>query len=193
VLLHLAAFAPELAALDSTYLREVVGVGLVEAALGTQRVLAAHRPAHVVLVGTAGAYEGSRLAIGDVVAASRIVLAAPAGGALPDAIPSAIATDVALTSSFAAKPVIVATTLAITTDDDTARALERATGAAAEHLEAFAVARACELAGIPFTAVLGIANIVGARGRAAWREHHERAAAAACAVVRNPTRAPTQA
>ena len=87
----------------------------------------------------------------------------------------------------------MATTLSITTDDDVARRLAESTGAEVEHLEAFAVARACALAGVAFTTVLGIANLVGASGRAQWRENHERAAAAACATIGSPRGAPSPA
>jgi nucleoside phosphorylase len=178
---------PELAALDPAAERAVVGVGLVEAALGAARVLAARRPDRVVLVGTVGAYPGARLAPLDVVVAERVVLAAPSG-ALVDAMPRVLDADASL---FAGRRVVVATTLAVTTDDANARALERATGAHVEHLEAFAVGRACAEARVPFSAVFGVANTVGATGRDEWRKNHERAAAAACAALRSPTTGPT--
>lgn len=188
-MLFLAAFPPELAALDARFERETVGVGLVEAALGAARVIAEKKPAHVVLLGTVGAYPSSKLAIGDVVVAKRVVLAAPSG-ALVEAMPASVDADA---SPFTARRVVVATTLAITTDDGVASSLEGATAAHVEHLEAFAVARACARAGVRFSAVFGVANVVGARGRDEWREHHERAAAAACAAVRNPTTMPSPA
>lgn len=189
VLLCLAAFEPEMRALDASLPREIVGIGLVEAALGAARAINAHRtvwgPTEVVLLGTAGAYPGSGLEIGDVVVGREVVLAA-ASGALVEAMPRKIATDASLSACFAARRVVVATTLAITIDDAAARLLAESTGAEVEHLEAFAVARACAAAGVAFTTVLGIANAVGATGRAQWRENHERAAAAACAAIRNP-------
>jgi futalosine hydrolase len=180
--LVLAAFLPELAALppDVDVDRATVGVGLVEAALGTSRVLAGKRPDRVVLVGTVGAYPGSGLGPCDVVVAERVLLAAPSG-AIVEAMPRSVTADA---SPFAdLRRAVVATTLAVTTDDDVARALEGATGAHVEHLEAFAVARGCAEAGVPFSAVFGVANAVGSRGRAEWRKNHERAAAAACAVI----------
>jgi futalosine hydrolase len=182
-MLFLAAFPPELTALDSRYARETVGVGLVEAALGAARVIAEKKPARVVLVGTVGAYPGSGLAVGDVVVAERVVLASPSG-ALVDAMPSSLDVDASILTG---RRVVVATTLAVTTDDATASALEAATGAHVEHLEAFSVARACALAGVRFSAVFGVANAVGSRGRDEWRENHERAAAAACEAFRSPT------
>jgi futalosine hydrolase len=186
--LFLAAFPPELAPLDATFERATVGVGLVESALGAAAVIAERAPRHVVLIGTVGAYPSSGLEIGDVVTAERVVVASPAG-AIVDAMPaSASATPIA-----SARRVVVATTLAITTDDAVAAALEKETNAHVEHLEAFAVARACERAGVKFSAVFGVANIVGSRGRDEWREHHERAAAAACALFRSPATTPSPA
>lgn len=189
--LFLAAFGPELVALDSRIERATVGVGLVEAALGAARVLAERRPKHVVLVGTVGAYPQSGLAIGDVVIAERVLLATPSG-ALVDAMTTSLDADA---SPFIGRRVTVATTLAITTDDAIAAALEHATNAHVEHLEAFAVARACADAGITFSAVFGIANVVGSVGREQWRANHVRASAAACAAaaIRNPTTMPSPA
>ncbi len=194
-MLFVAAFAPELEALVADAQREAVGVGLVEAALGAARVLAARRPSSVVLVGTAGAYprQPMTLGIGDVVVGTRVLLAS-ASGALVPAMPTSVATNAELTARVVAQRVTIATTLSITTDDAVAHALAQATAAEVEHLEAFAVARACADANVPFTVVLGIANIVGSRGRAEWREHHQRASAAACrvaALLRSPTTGPS--
>jgi nucleoside phosphorylase len=183
LMIFVAAFAPELDALQHEE-SAVLGVGLVEAALGAGRVIAERKPDHVVLIGTVGAYPRAKLAIGEVVVAERVILASPSG-ALVSAMPASESAIVE--EGFAGARVVVATTLAITTDDAVAAALEDETGAHVEHLEAFAVARACALAGVRFSAVFGVANIVGARGRDEWRAHHERAAAAACAsVLKNP-------
>ncbi len=191
--LIVAAFGPEVAPLairGSRLPRALVGVGLVEAAIGAAEAIAAHKPQAVVLVGTAGAFASSHLSIGDVVVSTRVVLSSAAVardlGAMAPGTISSLDADPSLYSSFAAaglKRVTVATTLAITTDDGLARDVATTSGAHVEHLEAFAVARACAKANVPFCAVLGIANVVGARGRSEWRAHHERASSAACAVV----------
>ena len=182
-MLVLAAFPPELAALDATFERATVGVGLVEAALGAARVLRERKPDRVVLVGTVGAYPGSGLAIGEVVRAETVLLAAPSG-ALIEAIPQRIDVDRSDPNDLASGTgVVVATTLVVTTDDAVAVALAAATGVQVEHLEAFVVARACAEAGVRFAALFGVANTVGARGRDEWRENHERAAAAACGAL----------
>jgi nucleoside phosphorylase len=82
-----------------------------------------------------------------------------------------------------ARPCSVATTLAITVDDAGAARIAREAGVDVEHLEAQGVATACASRGVPFAAVLGVANFVGAHGRAEWRAHHRRAEAAAAALV----------
>jgi nucleoside phosphorylase len=77
----------------------------------------------------------------------------------------------------------VATTLAITTDDALAARLADHTRCDVEHLEAFAVARACNARSIPLAVVLGVANIVGSGARAEWLENHRAAGDAAGAHV----------
>jgi nucleoside phosphorylase len=78
----------------------------------------------------------------------------------------------------------VACPLGITRALPVAQKLRKATGAALENLEAFAVARAAAHANVPFTAILGVANHVGPEGHVQWRQYGDRAAAAACAAVR---------
>src|SRR5262249_24414081 len=77
----------------------------------------------------------------------------------------------------------VATTLAITTDDDLANLVGDTLSCEAEHLEAFAVAAACARAAVPFAALLGIANRVGASARQEWLRHHLGAGRAATDAV----------
>jgi nucleoside phosphorylase len=77
----------------------------------------------------------------------------------------------------------VATTLAITTDDALADRVAETLGCEVEHLEAFAVAGACALAGVPMAVVLGVANRVGSRAREEWLRHHPAAGKAASDVV----------
>jgi nucleoside phosphorylase len=103
-----------------------------------------------------------------------------------------VSLDVRMAEAFVAcgaRAVTIATTLSITTDDVLAAHL--ATRGEVEHLEAFGVARACHAGGIPCAIVLGIANIVGARGREEWQANHVEASAragevAACGLARWP-------
>jgi nucleoside phosphorylase len=202
VILVVAAWKPELRALGRALRdrrgrpieRAVVGVGLVEAALGASRALARRRPRAVVLVGTAGVYprSGRAPAVGDVVVARRIhlvsVSVARGLAYFPGPMPVTAACDRTLRSdlarSAAARQVDVACPSAITRGAAAATALATAAGAAVENLEAFAVARAAAEVGVPFVAVLGIANQVGPRAHAQWAAHGAEAAARACSGLR---------
>ncbi len=142
-----------------------------------------------MLVGTCGAYDSS-IAIGRVVVSRRVVLADPgvAGelSAYPDPMSTELVADAALGEALrahGAQPTDVATTLAVTTDDPLAGRLSAFTRCGAEHLEAYGVAVACAAQGVPFVALLGVANGVGSRGRDEWRQNHRAASAAAIAVL----------
>jgi futalosine hydrolase len=198
-LLVLAAFPPELAPLHpalGTELRrqfgghdvaaEAVGIGLPTAAAGAAMKLIALRPRGVVLVGTCGAFEGA-FSLGAVAIARRVLLAEPAvargEAAYPDPMSTELVADAALAAGLAragaGAVADVATTLAVTTDDGLAAKLAAFTMCQVEHLEAYGVAAACAAQGVPFAAVLGVANAVGSRGRAEWRMNHRAASAAA--------------
>jgi nucleoside phosphorylase len=192
--LVVAAFEPELHAIREA-LPEVparaVGIGLVDAAIGTSSVVSELRPEVVVAIGTCGAFP-SRVRAGttrqtkvDVVVASEALLVDVASVMEKTAVPEAVASRVRTTETFGAKRElgIVATTLGVTTDDEAAAAIARATKARAEHMEAFAIARACESLGVRCGIVLGVANEVGANGRAEWRQNHVEASARAAAFV----------
>lgn len=198
-LLVVAAFAPELEAfrtmLGATMRARIgglvvaarpVGIGLVSAASGTSSRLGVIQPRAVVLVGTCGAYAPAALSIGDVVVARSILLLEPAvvdaEAAFPEPMSARVEAHSSLSAAIAAPGARlddVGTTLAITTSDALAARLARASGAAVEHLEAFAVATACAVQRVPFTAVLAVANAVGALGRQQWRTHHATAGLAA--------------
>ncbi len=188
--LVVAAFAPELGDLAARVRTATVGIGLVAAAHGATRALAERRPDVVILVGTCGAYAESGLAIGDVVVASRVVLASAAAargdGALLPSMTLAFEPDASVFEALVAlggKPAAVATTLALTTTDSLAVDLQRCLGPDVEHLEAYAVAHVCAALGVPFAAVFAVANDVGPRGRDQWRAHHSAAEVAAADLV----------
>lgn len=198
-LLIVAAFAPELVAFQAllgpamqasvgglVVAARPVGIGLVSAATGTVGRLSFAEPRAVVLVGTCGAYPDSGLAIGDVVVARSILLVEPAvvdeEAAFPDPMSAKVEAHAAMSAAIAAsggRSLDIGTTLAVTTSDALASRLGRESGAAVEHLEAFAVATACAAHRVPFAAVLGVANAVGSLGREQWRQHHAAAAQAA--------------
>lgn len=209
-LLVVSAFAPELAPLRRQLRRagprdaiiagrlicQPVGVGLVAAAVGATRALAAWSPRAIVFVGTAGAYAPSP-AIGTVGIADQIMLASTAAargdGFLPAPMPTRLATSPSVSRQLlaaavslpraVARRVNVANPLAITRSLALARRLALGTGAEAENLEVFAVASAARSLRVPFAAVLGIANRVGPAGHRQWMAHQREATRAACAVV----------
>jgi nucleoside phosphorylase len=190
-LLIVAAFAPELQGFrgllgpalsarvgELVVAARPVGIGLVSAASGTAVRLARMQPRAVVLVGTCGAYPGKRLGLGDVVVARSILLLDPAvlddEAAFPDPMSARVEAHAAMSAAIAAaggRIEDVGTTLAVTTSDPLAARLGRESGAAVEHLEAFAVATACAMQRVPFAAVLGVANTAGSTGRTDWRTH----------------------
>lgn len=195
-LLVVAAWEPELARLrarlaagptprDLDVVLDILGVGLVEAAIATTQCVVRHRPDAALLIGTCGAFAGAELALGTVIAGADVRLAdatlALGTAALPEPMPSHARFDPAICDALVAagaRSVQIANTLAITTDDQLAARLA-AGGYDVEHLEAFAFARACARVDVPCGAALAIANAVGSGGRAEWLATHARASASA--------------
>jgi purine-nucleoside phosphorylase len=184
--LLLAAFAPELAGLESSrpagWRVATVGVGAVAAAAATARLLAEERPARVLLLGTCGAYDG-RLLVGDLLAASPVLVTS-----LDELEGRAYRPEIERTRWEAtwslpeALPVhAVAVTPAITSTEEGARRL--AALAAAEHLEAAGVFAACHEAGVPVAAALAVANRCGPGASVEWRTHHARVSRALVAAL----------
>ncbi len=194
--LVLAAWHPELKRLNSLLRRTsppsrivtaVVGVGLVEAAAGAARAIAQTLPTRVVLLGTAGVFEGAPFKPPQAVWAKRLVLGVTdddSHAQIPAPMPR-LATPSAgwgrqIARAAGLPAAVVTCPLAITRDPVRARTLSQATGAQLENLEAFAVARAAAQARVPLAVILGVANTVGPSGQAQWRAHGDAAAAAAC-------------
>lgn len=161
-----------------------LGVGPVVAAARMARVLAEERPSGVVMIGTAGAYpDGPE--VGGAVQAGRLGLA---DGAAAMALgytplpPAPVRADHRLLPSLGLPVHDVLTTGAVSTDPVLTGRL--GDGWAVEHLECFGAAWACHDAGVPFTAVLGIANRVGPGAHAEWLTWRGRAQDAARDAVR---------
>ena len=201
-LLVLAAFEPELAAIadalggndarvgDLAVALRLTGVGLAAAAVGATRHVGELAPRAVVLVGSCGAYTGTRLTLGDVVVSERLTLVDPSSLEGKTEFPPPMATSLEADAALAlglvtagGRACSVATTLAITVDDPLAARIASSTGVEVEHLETHGVALACAALRAPFAAVLGVANMVGALGRRQWLAHHREAEAAAGAQV----------
>jgi nucleoside phosphorylase len=162
-----------------------VGVGLAAAGAGAARALLAHMPRAALLLGSYGAYPGYAFTPGHLLVPSRLcaIDAAELSGkaAFPAAMAGALEPDAALANSLAAAAEQVtrgalATTLAITTDDELARELGGRSGCEGENLEALAVAHACARARVPFCALLACTNQVGSQGRSQWAQHRALAA-----------------
>jgi nucleoside phosphorylase len=190
-----AAYPPELDGLESIVGSErlasgqlvmrAIGIGLVEAAAGATRAIAELQAGgidRIVFVGTAGVLPGASLSIGSIVVARKALLCARPIERLPGIMPQEVDAERRLADAVAAAvnapQVTVACTLGITSDDVEAARLA-AMGAAVEHLECFAVLAAAARAAIPATAILAIANSVGARAAEEWLAHRKDAEAAA--------------
>lgn len=171
-----------------------VGVGLPAASVGTARSVRDMRPRAVILLGSCGIFpdaSGSAALLQPVVPddIQLVELAvATKQAAFPDPMPRSAAVDRALAEGLArfapdVRRGSLATTLGITTSDDVARTLERASGCSTENLEALGVALACEAERVPFAALLVITNVVGSSGRTDWLRNHEPAAVRGGRVV----------
>lgn len=203
--LVVAAYAPELVGLrpllteklDGSIrglhvLGKTLGIGMPIAGASMANRLHQLSPRCVVLLGSCGVYPGlPDYRPNDVLVASRILLidhAVAAGrAAFPDPMTTTVELHPLLAAGLGTSPrtrvAPLATTLSMTTDDALAGTVHRASGCEGENLEAFAVALACSAANTPFAAVLGVTNVVGARGRDDWRTYQRTAAVAAADCV----------
>lgn len=160
-----------------------LGVGPVRAAATTGRLLAEFAPSAVILVGSAGAYPAGP-PVGSAVASARLGWADGAstqGLAYAPLAPPPVLADPSLLAACDVPHASVLTVPAITTDPALTAALaSRDDGPwGVEHLEATAVALACAQVGVPFLALLGIANRVGPHAHEEWKQHRAAAEAAA--------------
>lgn len=180
-MLLLAAAREELGALKG----EVVGVGPVVAAAAAAALIERHRPNAVVLIGTAGAYANGGPPIGAAIVADEVGLsygvAAMGLGYVPRP-PSPVKCSEELVRRVELPRHKVLTTGAITTDPMLADRISD--GYTVEHLEAFGVAVACQQAGVPFVAILGIANRVCPEAHTQWLTNRDAAQDAARQAVR---------
>lgn len=157
----------------------ITGVGLVDAGVMTVELIRQFEPSQVVFLGTCGAYPGSDLAVGDIVAVESVRLGSgdTARGEMriPKLLPAALNSSGELTQSVVAASAgltiragTALCTLGVTENDPLAETL----GALAdvENLEVFSVFRACGL--LPTAAILGVTNIVGEGGGKDWAANY---------------------
>jgi purine-nucleoside phosphorylase len=184
-ILLLAAFPPELAGLDAAppdgFVAATTGVGALAAAVETARLVALHRPARVLFLGTCGAYD-LRLAAGDLLSASEAIASSVEEVEGRAYRPGIERTRWAATWTIHLPAYPVAVPPAITRTEDGARAL--AGVAAAEHLELTGVFAACHAAGVPVAAALAVANRVGPDAHAEWKASHARVSQALVDALR---------
>lgn len=174
---------------------KTVGVGLSVAGVYAAKRAFQLQPKAIIFVGTCGAYPGAGPYYpNDVLVARRVLLADPGvlstKCAFPDPMQTTFDPHPTLTAGLlAADPLaraaVAASSLALTTDDNLASSMFAALGVEAENMEVFSVAQAAAAAQIPFAAVLGVANSVGAQSREQWRTYERQAAIAAARVVLN--------
>ena len=162
---------------------EPLGVGPVVTAARMATLLRERTPSGVVMVGTAGAYQGGP-AVGTAVVAERVGLsegvAAMGLGYVPRA-PQPLVCDARLLERLAGPRVSVLTVSAITTDSVLAGRLSD--GWQVEQMEAYGAAVACSQAGVPFAAVYGISNVVGPDAHTQWLAYRNEAQLKALEVV----------
>lgn len=122
----------------------VTGIGTDLAAAATERVLDAVSPAHVVVVGIAGAVDGLT-PIGTVVRPERVVDGATGAELRPDPLGATPPSGVLWTSDV------------LVTDDATLAEL-RDRGVVALDMETAAIGRVCERHGVPWSVVRAISD-----------------------------------
>jgi nucleoside phosphorylase len=198
-LLILAAHTPELLGLAS-HLSEplsgtiegvrvscaTVGVGLPIAGVGAMRHLQDIKPRAVVLLGSCGLYPRDAAFAPLIAVIPNVVRVIDPNvldghAAFPLPMQARAECDRALADGLAEIDAQclcgdVATTLSITTDDDTAAKMGARSGCCAENLEAFSAALACAALALPVACVLIATNEVGSRGREQWFRQQRAAA-----------------
>ena len=162
---------------------EPLGIGPVVSVARMATLLRERQPEAVVMVGTAGAYQGGP-AVGTAVVAERIGLSEGVAvmglGYVPRA-PQPLPCDHRLLERLEGTRVSVLTVSAITTDKVLAGRLSD--GWQVEQMEAYGAAVACKQANVPFAAVYGISNLVGPDAHTQWLAYRHEAQKEALAVV----------
>ena len=161
---------------------ELCGFGPVAAAARAAALLAAHRPARVILAGIAGTYAPEALPQGSATTFGRVALDGVGAGegaaalgprdlGLPqwpgDERIEAVHDTLDLDPS-GTRRLLLTVCSASGTASEADRRRARWPGVLAEDMEGFGVALACRLADVPLTIVRGISNLAGDRERRNW-------------------------
>jgi len=153
------------------------GVGSVEAAIATSRMLARAEFTAVINAGIGGAFRGGA-GIGEAVLVTQEIFAdfgleggtpltLPGGVTLVDSA-HADATLMARCNDLRFRAVSGLTVTQVTTTDATAARLRARYDVGVESMEGFAVLRAAAVARVPALEVRGVSNYVGERRNAEW-------------------------
>lgn len=176
----------------------ITGVGLIDAGIGTTRIIEQQKPEQIIFMGTCGAYPDSMLAIGDVLVADEVMIGsgdiACGWMRFPKLLPDRLKCNRLLSHAIITRAGgyneshihrgDVACTLGITEMDELAESLHEHDEADVENLEAFSVLRAA--GDIPTAVVLGVTNIVGSRGGRDWAKNYKRMMRAVASVLFSP-------
>jgi futalosine hydrolase len=189
-----AIIADELGlALVQSHRLELIGFGPIAAAARTAALLAAARPAAVLLMGIAGSLD-HQLDIGRAVSFQRVACHGVGIGTGREFLPAAklgwpqwpgdavagtpvVSDELVLDRPRATEGsdeaggggLLLSACAASATAEDAATRLEEFPTAVAEDMEGFAVALACRLAGVPCQIIRGISNRAGDRDKARWQ------------------------
>lgn len=155
----------------------VTGIGPVEAAAATSRILAISHPSAVINAGIAGGFRG-RAAVGDAFAieTDHFEIGLEDGAPLP-ALPGGAKfiakadSDPALLDAcrrIGTRIGSAITVTNVTTSQQRAEDLAARFEADVEAMEGFAVLRSAAVAGVPALELRGVSNVVGPRERSAW-------------------------
>lgn len=156
---------------------EIVGVGPIEAAVGTSRAVAHHHPDLLCFIGTAGAYPGSGIEIGTIVQTDTVVFRSDSSlqgrsrmpAIMPDEAECRLQGEVILGERAADVPTVrTVCTTAITESEELAARLGRE--GQVENLELFGVCRGA--ADVPVCSLMAVSNLVGPGGGEAWRSNY---------------------
>jgi nucleoside phosphorylase len=170
---------------------QAVGVGVVQATVGTMQALAAYEPDAVVLTGSCGVLPTRDIELLACVAPAsfRLVCLGEVMHAsiMPPVVQAHVPTDDSLRRALmradTLREVRAATTLGITTQQAMAENIATWSSCDVENMEGFGVAQACQSFAVPFAALFSVTNHVGPEGRTQFQQYATPAADRCAEVI----------
>lgn len=171
---------------DAAACCELCGFGPVAAAARTASLIAAQKPARVILAGIAGTYDRQRLPVGAAAVFGRVVMYGIGVGTGSRFVPAGamgfpqwpgngdddrtIDDELGLSIPVpaAAGPLLTCCAASVSADE-ARRRTQFHPGVLAEDMEGFGVAVACRLAAVPLAITRGISNLAGNRSTSRWQ------------------------